>query len=84
MDVLISDIVFHPFVDLMIVLSALAGISFVIFLAGFLSGLQHLYKIDENADLLKTYRARVTWGTVLLVFFMVVWEIIRWIAGFFM
>ncbi len=83
MGVFIVDIISNPYYDLVVVISLCVGIGFVIFLSGFLSGFGHLYKIEENEEHLNHYRARALWGTMLVLFFFILWEIVRFVAGLF-
>ncbi len=78
---LINQIISNPVYIFITFLSVFAAFAFIIFLAGFLSGLQHLYKIDENADNLVTYRTRAFWGASLLVVLFFIWESVRAVAG---
>lgn len=63
--------------------SFFAMFAFLIFLRGFSGGLSHLVYMDRNADYLQRYRTRVTWGTMLLVFMFLAWEMFYHVWIFF-
>lgn len=83
MGVLINEIIYNPYYDLVVVFCLVAAFGFIIFLAGFLSGLQHLFKIDENVENLVSYRTRAFWGATILVVTLVAWECLRWVISLF-
>jgi hypothetical protein len=83
MAMLINQIATNPWADIVALFSLFAGIAFIIFLAGVLSGVEHLVSINENVEDLVIYRTRAIWGVVLLTITFIVWEIVRSVVGVF-
>ncbi len=80
---LIELIITNPLADIEIAFSVAAGLAFLLFLRGFLSGLKQLSTIDENVEHLEHYRTRAIHGVTLLVVIFIAWEAFRWFIGLF-
>ena len=83
MGMLIDTIISHPYGDIVVFLSAAGALSFLLFLAGFLAGLPQLFTISMHAEHLAHARTRAVWGVILMIFFFVLWEAVRFVAGLF-
>ncbi len=62
------------------IISLVACMGFLIFLRGFLLGLNQLFYIDGHDDFVALARVRITWGLVLMVNMFVLWVAIRGFA----
>ena len=67
------------------ILSVFAAISFLIFLKGFLQGLQQVVFIDGNEEHLDHEHSRehITLGVLLMIFIFILWELLRWFVATF-
>lgn len=79
----LSNFFADPLYYLGYVFALCAGLAFVLFLRGFLSGFGHVLKQDGNVEHMEHYRVRAIWGVLLLTVFFGVWEILRWISSWF-
>lgn len=62
------------------IISFIACFGFLIFLRGFLLGINHLFYINANDDSIALARIRVAWGFVLMLNMFVLWVAIRGFA----
>ena len=70
-------VVTHPLFYIGALLAFGATFGFLLFLRGFLSGLNHLLHIDGEDEYLEKYRLRATWGMVMMVNMFIVWVAVR-------
>ncbi len=77
MDALLIMIVTHPLYYIGAVLAFGACMGFLIFLRGFLAGLNQLFYIDGDDEHTELARMRVGWGVALMVNMFVLWVAIR-------
>ena len=64
-----------------VILSFIAAFGFLIFLRGFLLGLNQVLYIDANAEHLDHARTRATWGFLIMLNIFVFWVFVRGIAA---
>ncbi len=74
---LLTAVATHPLQDIEVGLSLAAGVSFVLFLRGFLTGSRHMILINMDAHELSESRTRAMWGMMLLWAFFGIWEAVR-------
>jgi hypothetical protein len=63
--------------------SFFAAVGFLIFLRGFLIGLNQLVYIDSHEEHLSEARARATWGTLIMITVFIGWVVVEAIAALF-
>jgi hypothetical protein len=73
----------NPFFIIGALLSFVAALAFLVFLRGFLSGIQNAFLQQSHAGHHREHRLRTIWGVLLLIVIFIVWEIVRWFAGLF-
>lgn len=83
MGALADSLLANPVYYIEAALALAAAIGFVWFLRGFFSGIWHVILIDGHDEHMGHYRDRVTWGFLFLLYLFIIWEILRWIGGFF-
>lgn len=66
-----------------LVFAFVAAFGFLIFLRGFLNGIEHLFTIDTKAEYVKLARTRMVWGVLIMLTLLIWWEILKWFAAFF-
>ena len=83
----VLSLITHPLVWIGYFFAFAAALAFLVFLRGFLSGVPHFFTLSAREDYQLLHRIRVTWGIVLLVFILAIWELLRltinWISSFF-
>lgn len=77
MEVFLYTFVTHPLYYIGLVLAFGAAFGFLIFLRGFLTGLNQLINIDSDDDHIKKARERAGWGMALMVNMFMLWVAIR-------
>ena len=71
----------NPMLYIGYLLSAVAAIGTVLFIAGFFGGITHLFSYSESADHMDHARTRSLWGIYLCMAALGIWEFIRVILG---
>lgn len=65
--------------------TAMGGMGVGLFFAGLFPGLPHLFTISTHEGHQEHYRARIVWGTLILIHVFILWEIVRlagsWLTG---
>ena len=80
MSTFILWLIANPLFFIGAIISFVACLGFLIFLRGFLLGLNQLFYIDGHDDFVALARIRVTWGLVLMVNMFVLWVAVRGVA----
>ena len=83
MDALLLWILHNWFYCIGVLLAFVAAFGFLIFLRGFLLGLNQVYFIDSNAEYLDLARIRVSWGLLLMIQAFVAWVFVAGVASLF-
>ena len=83
MELYLDSFFANPFIFFQAAFALMAGVAFVIFLSGLLSGVKNLVTLSENVEHVTHARTRAVWGAGWLLILFIVWEILRWLGGFF-
>ncbi|MDE2071432.1 MAG: hypothetical protein KGI70_01700 [Patescibacteria group bacterium] len=83
MNAFLDAVLANPWHDIELIFTGLGVFAFIIFFGGFTAGLPHLFTQNYHAERIAKHRLRVTWGVMMLLALFIVWEVVRWVAGYF-
>lgn len=75
--IFLQSLITHPEYYVGIVLSFFAVVGFLLFLRGFMAGIGGVFTNTGHDEHQDEARVRNTWGTIILLFVFVLWEITR-------
>lgn len=81
MDAFFAALVSDPLRYIEYIFAFFGAMGGVLFIAGMGSGARHMFTYGEDADHMHHVRARATWGIVLCMVTLGLWEIVRVVIG---
>lgn len=81
MDALLSAFLSDPMRYIGYLFAFFGAMGIILFIAGFGSGLPHLFTFAESAHHMEHSRGRIVWGLLVCMVVLGLWEIVRVIAG---
>lgn len=73
----------HPFFYVSAAFAVVGAIGFLVYLRGFIGGIGDVFTMAGHVGHVAEAQTRVVWGVFILTSLFIVWEIVRWIASWF-
>jgi hypothetical protein len=73
----------HPFFYISAAFALVAAMGFLIFLRGFIGGIGDVFTMTGHVTHVQEAQTRAVWGVFILTSVFVVWEVVRWVASWF-
>ncbi|MBC7836555.1 hypothetical protein H7X87_02145 [Acetobacteraceae bacterium] len=83
MENIIYTFLAHPLFYIGSIFAFLAAIGFLVYLRGFIGGIGNVFTMTGNIEHVAEANARAVWGLCIITYVFVIWELVRFVAGWF-